>query len=230
MSTPDWFQHEGQLCCAEETYVHESAYVDEPCQIGHGTRIMHFCHIMANSVIGQHCQIGQHVTVASGVLIGHNVRVLNNTMVNSGVILEDDVYCGPSTVFLPLKYIRGDAGNVSTMHPTLVKRGASIGANTTIASGLTIGQFTFVESGSVIDRNIPDFALVYGNPFHLAGWRCECGQLLKFLVGDMTLCSRCGKKYARRAEMEVVQLTAKGTRHDSHIQSHSAIRDLKTFD
>jgi UDP-2-acetamido-3-amino-2,3-dideoxy-glucuronate N-acetyltransferase len=229
MPAPEWFNQKFEVCCNEETYVHESAYIDEPCEIGHGTSVMHFSHISANTVIGAHCQIGQNVTIASGVFIGDNVRVLNNTLLNSGVILENDVYCGPSTVFAPLKYIRGEAGNVSSIQPTLVKRGASIGANTTIASGFTIGQFTFVESGSVVDRNVPDFAVVYGNPIQFAAWRCECGQTIKFRIAETTVCSRCGKKYARQSETEIVQLSAGGTTHDSHIQSHSTIPHFKTF-
>lgn len=229
MQTPEWFSQLFDLCCNEETYIHESAYVDEPCQIGHGTSIMHFCHIMANSVIGSHCQIGQNVTVASGVLIGNNVRILNNTLLNSGVILESDVYCGPSTVFTPLKYIRGEAGNISSIQPTLVKRGTSIGANTTVASGFTIGQHTFIESGSVIDRNVPDFAIVYGNPVQFAGWRCECGQTLKFQIAESTVCLRCGKKYIRQSETEIVQLMPGSTARDSNIQSHSTIRNFKNL-
>lgn len=226
--TPDWFNRNFDVCCSEEPFIHESTYVDEPCQIGHGTSILHFCHIMANSVIGQHCQIGHNVTIASGVLIGDSVRVMNNAMLNSGVILEDDVYCGPSTVFAPLKHIRGDAGNISAIHPTLVKRGATIGANTTVASGFSIGQHTFVESGSVIDRNIPDFALVYGNPIQFAGWRCECGQVLRF-QNDTTTCSQCGKAYARQTEMEIIQLMPGSTTHDSNIQSRSSIRRFETL-
>ncbi len=228
MPTREWFDHH-QPCCQEETFIHESAYVDEPVEIGHGTSIMHFTHVMANSMIGNHCQIGHNVTIASGVLIGHNVRVLNNAMLSSGVIMEHDVYCGPATVFTALKYIRGEAGNISTIHPTLVKRGASIGANTTVATGLTIGQFAFVESGSVIDRNIPDFAIVCGNPVQFSGWRCECGQTLKFVIQDITSCSRCGRKYTRQSESEIVQLTSGSTAHDSHIQSRSTIRSIETF-
>lgn len=229
MTTPQWYSQTFDRCCDQETFVHESAYVDEPCQIGHGTSIMHFSHVMAHSVIGEHCQIGQNVTIASGVMIGNNVRVMNNTMLNSGVIIEDDVYCGPSTVVIPLKYMRGEAGNISTIQPTLMKRGASIGANTTIAAGLTIGQQSFIESGSVIDRNIPDFALVYGNPVQFAGWRCECGQVLKFSIADTTMCAPCGKKYARQSETVIVQLTSGSTASDSNIQSRSTIRKFENF-
>ncbi len=229
MPMPEWFHQSIVTCCNEETFIHESAYIDEPCQIGHGTNIMHFCHIMSNSVIGSHCQIGHNVTIASGVLVGNNVRVLNNAMLNSGVILEDEVFCGPSTVFAPLKYMRGEAGNISTIHPTLVKHGANIGAQTTIASGLTIGQHTFVESGSVIDRNIPDFALVCGNPVQFAGWRCECGQILKFSGKDQTTCPRCGKQYIQQSEVEIIQLATGSSTHDPHIQPSSTIRDFEEF-
>lgn len=228
MKGPDYFDRHNDSCCVDDVFIHESSYIDEPCQIGHGTNILHFCHIMANSVIGSHCQIGQHVTIASGVLIGNNVRVLNNAMLNSGVILENNVYCGPSTVIAPLKHMRGEAGNVSSIHPTLIKRGANIGPNTTIASGFIVGQHTFIESGSVIDRNIPDFALVYGNPIQFAGWRCECGQVLKFKK-DRATCPRCEKQYARQSEEEIIQLMPGGTRHDSNLQSSSAISDIKSL-
>ncbi len=229
MAHPDWFQDPGEPCCDKEIFVHESSYVDEPCQIGHATHVMHFCHLMQNSMIGRHCQIGHNVTIASGVLVGNHVRILNNALLSSGVIMEDNVYCGPSTVFTPLKYIRGEAANISSIQPALVKRGASIGANTTIAAGLTIGQHAFVESGSVVDRNIPDFAIVYGNPVQFAGWRCECGQSLKFSIAETTQCPRCGKKYARHSEMEVVALTPEGKVHDSHIQPASPIHMVEKF-
>ncbi len=227
----EWFppNHALDNCCNEEIFVHESAYVDEPCQIGHGTSIMHFTHVMANSVIGHHVQIGHHVTIASGVFIGNNVRVQHNTVLNSGLILENDVHCGAATVFAPLKTIRGEAANISSIQPTLVKRGSTIGPHSTIAAGFIIGQHSFIESGSVIDRNIPDFALVYGNPVQFAGWRCECGQRLKFSIADMTVCSRCGKKYARQTDTEIVQLTAGSSARDSHIQSRSAIRNFEGF-
>ncbi len=224
MPTPEWLKGRLEVCCNEEAFIHESSYVDEPCQIGHGSSIMHFSHIMANSVIGSHCQIGQHVTIHPGVFIGNNVRILNNTLLNSGVIIEDDVYCGPSTIVAPLKYIRGEAANISTIQPTLIRRNASIGANTTVAAGFTLGQFSFIEAGSVVDRNVPDFALVYGNPLQFAGWRCECGQLIKFTIANITSCSRCGKRYSRQSDTEIVQLRSGSTPHDSNIQSRSTIR------
>jgi UDP-2-acetamido-3-amino-2,3-dideoxy-glucuronate N-acetyltransferase len=205
MSISHGFNQHQEICCAEETFIHESAYVEEPCEIGHATHVMPFCHLMANSVIGSHCQIGHHVTIASGVLIGNNSRILNNAMLSSGVIMENDVYCGPSVVFMPLKYLRGEARHVSSVQPALVKRGASLGANTTIASGFTIGQFAFVEAGSVVDKNVPDFAVVCGNPLSFVTWRCECGQKLKFTIADSTTCMRCGKKYLRKSEAEIIQ-------------------------
>lgn len=191
----------------DEPFIHASAFVDTPCQIGMGTHIMHFSHVMANSVIGYRCQIGHNVMISSGVMIGDNVRVLNNTSLSSGVILEDDVYCGPSTVFTPLKYVRANAGPVSTIKPTLVKQGSSIGANTTIAGGFTIGQHCFIESGSVVDRAIPDYALVRGNPITIIGWRCECGNALTFSrsrTNPIAECQECGLRYEQCAEYSVI--------------------------
>ena len=193
----------------EEPFIHASAFVDTPCQIGLGTHIMHFSHVMANSVIGYHCQIGHNVIVSSGVMIGDNVHVLNNTVLSSGVILEDDVYCGPSTVFTPLKYVRANADPISTIQPTLVKQGSSIGANTTIAGGFTIGHHCFIESGSVVDRAIPNYALARGNPITIIGWRCECGSTLSFSRSrtcPKAECPECGLQYEQCDEFTVIKL------------------------
>lgn len=201
-----FFEHGFEDSRAESAYIHESSYVDSPCRIGEHTAILHFSHVMANSIIGDHCHIGHNVTISSGVLIGNHVRVMNNALLNGGVILEDEVYCGPSSVFVPLKNARGGKGSISKVSPTLVRRGAHIGANTTIANGFTIGLHTFVEAGTVIDRNIPDYALVSGNPLRFTGWRCECGERLKFKEDTTVACATCGKGYRQKSERKIVQI------------------------
>jgi UDP-2-acetamido-3-amino-2,3-dideoxy-glucuronate N-acetyltransferase len=203
---------------AESAYIHESSYVDSPCRIGENTSILHFSHIMPNAIIGDNCHIGHNVTIGSGVIIGNNVRVMNNAMLNSGVILENDVYCGPSAIFAALKHVRAQKGSISAVSPTVVRRGAHIGANTTLATGFTIGQHTFIEAGSVIDRNIPDFALVYGNPLKFVGWRCECGERLKF-AQEIAECKSCGKTYTQKSERKVIQLREE----DAEVQRSSGL-------
>lgn len=189
---------------AKSAFIHESSYVDSPCLIGEHTAILHFTHIMAHAIIGSHCHIGHNVTIGSGVVIGNHVRILNNTLLNSGVILEDNVYCGASTIFTALNRIRGRSRTISPISPTLVKSGANIGANTTVAAGVTIGQHSFVEAGSVVDNNIPDFALVYGNPVRFEGWRCQCGECLTFHK-DKAYCKHCGKRYTQYSEFKILQ-------------------------
>ena len=180
--------------------IHESSYVDEPCTIGNGTRIWHFCHIMAHATIGERCSIGQNVVVASRVRIGNNVKIQNNVSIYEGVELEDDVFCGPSMVFTNVVTPRsGTPRNRPTdYHRTLVKRGASIGANATIVCGVTIGEFAFIGAGSVITRDVPAYALVYGNPGRIHGYACECGVGLA-VAGDTCVCAECGRRYEKRA-------------------------------
>jgi len=230
MTNPSYHYTPDQACCDEALFIHETAYVDEPCQIGHGTYIMHFSHVMAHSIIGHHCQIGHHVTVSEGVVLGNNVKLMHNTVLTTGVILEEDVVCGPSTVFAPLKHIRGQGGNISTLQPTLIKRGTLLGPNTTVANGFTVGQYSVVEAGSVVDRNIPDFALVCGNPVQFVGWRCVCGSSLQFTIAETTTCPRCSKKYARQSPHRIVPLTAGGFARDSYIQPRSSIRTSERHD
>jgi UDP-2-acetamido-3-amino-2,3-dideoxy-glucuronate N-acetyltransferase len=188
---------------AESAFIHPSSYVDSPCVIGERTHIAHFSHVMATAIIGNDCHIGHNVTIAAGVVVGDNVRVMNNTLLMSGVILENDVYCGPSTVFTPLKRVRSHSQVMSKVSPTVVRRGSVIGPNTTVATGFTIGQFCFVEAGSVIDRNIPDYASATGNPLRLVAWRCACGTLLEFKQAALTTCTGCSQHYAKRSEIKI---------------------------
>ncbi len=180
-------------------FVHESAYVDEGAKIGRGTRIWHFSHVMAGAEIGERCSLGQNVFVARGVKIGNNVKIQNNVSVYEGVILEDDVFCGPSCVFTNVRTPRSAfPRNTSADYvPTRVKRGATIGANATIVCGVTIGEWAFVAAGAVVTKDVPPYALVAGVPARRIGWACECGVPLR-PDGMEATCSNCGRRYVER--------------------------------
>lgn len=182
----------------KDYFVHESAYVDEPCEIGTGTKIWHFCHVMAHAKIGERCNFGQNVLIAPHTSIGNNVKIQNNVSVYEGVVLEDDVFCGPSMVFTNVNTPRSHVNRRGEYLPTLVKQGASIGANATVVCGSTIGRFAFIGAGSVITKDIPDYALVYGNPARVQGWVCQCGIRLQFDTSfdEMAIsCQTCGSRY-----------------------------------
>lgn len=180
-------------------FVHESSYVDEPCTIGKGTKIWHFCHVMKDSVIGENCNIGQNVVISPGVRLGNNVKIQNNVSVYTGVTLEDDVFCGPSCVFTnvttPRSHVRRNDPE-KDYAKTLVKRGATIGANATIVCGHTLGEYAFVGAGAVVTKDVPPYAMVYGNPARIRGWACECGIKLTF-ENDQATCAACGKQYQK---------------------------------
>jgi UDP-2-acetamido-3-amino-2,3-dideoxy-glucuronate N-acetyltransferase len=174
--------------------VHSSAIVDEPCEIGEGTKIWHFSHVMANSRIGRDCILGQNVHVASGVRIGNNAKIQNNVSLYTGVELEDDVFCGPSMVFTNVLTPRSHVNRKAEYQKTLVKRGASLGANSTVVSGVTVGEYALVGAGAVVTKDVPDHALVVGVPARQVGWVCQCGVRLE--VADRTaLCPSCGATY-----------------------------------
>ena len=179
-------------------FVHESSSIDEGASIGAGTRIWHFCHVMPRTTIGERCNIGQNVFVASEVRIGSNVKIQNNVSLYTGVIVEDDVFLGPSMVFTNVVNPRSHVNRKDEYKTTLVQRGATIGANATILCGITLGRYCFVGAGAVVTRNIPDYALVYGNPARLRGWMCECGIELDFREEQSrqtATCTICGKRY-----------------------------------
>jgi UDP-2-acetamido-3-amino-2,3-dideoxy-glucuronate N-acetyltransferase len=185
----------------ENYFVHESSYVDEPCEIGEGTKIWHFSHVMAGSRIGRRCNIGQNVVVSPGVTIGDNVKIQNNVSIYTGVELEDDVFCGPSMVFTNVTNPRSHVSRKDEYRRTLVKQGASIGANATVVCGHTIGRYAFIGAGAVVTRDVPDYAMVVGNPGRLAGWMCQCGVKLDLTreaqPDKETACSACGAIYAK---------------------------------
>jgi len=176
-------------------FVHESSYIDEPCQIGDGTKIWHFSHVMKNAVIGKNCNIGQNVVVSPDVVLGNNVKVQNNVSIYTGVICEEDVFLGPSMVFTNVVNPRSHIIRRSEYQRTLVKKGASIGANAVIVCGNDIGRFAFIGAGAVITKPVPDYALVVGNPGRTVGWMCQCGIRLNFKASKEAQCSACSKEY-----------------------------------
>jgi len=179
-------------------FVHESSYVDDGCRIGAGTKIWHFSHIMSGAVLGERCNIGQNVVISPHVVLGNNVKVQNNVSIYTGVILEDDVFCGPSMVFTNVVNPRSHVVRKDEYRQTRVGRGASFGANCTVVCGHDVGKYAFIGAGAVVTKNIPDYALVVGNPGRIAGWMCECG--IKLSSGPAppahATCSACGLSYA----------------------------------
>ncbi|MBM7649372.1 UDP-2-acetamido-3-amino-2,3-dideoxy-glucuronate N-acetyltransferase [Bacillus ectoiniformans] len=181
---------------SKSVYVHKSAYVDEGAQIGNDTKVWHYSHIMPNAVIGARCSLGQNVFVANRVAIGNNVKIQNNVSVYEGVVLEDDVFCGPSMVFTNVKTPRSafPRNTSDDYKETRVKKGASIGANATIVCGVTIGECAMVAAGAVVTKDLPDYALVAGVPAKHIGWVCACGERLE-IVSFQSTCSHCGRGY-----------------------------------
>jgi UDP-2-acetamido-3-amino-2,3-dideoxy-glucuronate N-acetyltransferase len=176
-------------------FVHESAYVDQPCQIGKGTKIWHFCHVMQNTVIGKGCIFGQNVLVANDVKIGNNVKVQNNVAIYTGVECEDDVFLGPSMVFTNVTNPRSAVVRRGQYAKTVVKKGASIGANATIVCGHDIGEYAFIGAGAVVTKNVPAYALMVGNPARQIGWMSQYGHRLEFNAEGLASCPESNQQY-----------------------------------
>jgi len=178
-----------------EYFAHESAFIDEGCTIGKGTKVWHFSHIMSNCTLGENCNIGQNVVISPDVVLGKNVKVQNNVSIYTGVVCEDDVFLGPSMVFTNVMNPRSAVNRRGEYLKTVVKKGASIGANATIVCGHDIGEFAFVGAGAVVTKHIPAYALVVGNPARQMGWMSEFGHRLEFNSAGSATCPESGEKY-----------------------------------
>ena len=187
-------------------FVHESSYVDDGCEIGEGTKIWHFCHVQSGARIGKGCSLGQNVNVSNNVIVGDGCKLQNNVSLYEGVELENNVFCGPSCVFTNdltprAKYPKGRAN----YKRTLIREGASIGANATVVCGHTVGRCALIGAGAVVACNVPDFALMLGVPARIAGYACRCGERMHFEDGT-AVCVACGRKYEMNENLEVKEL------------------------
>ena len=186
---------------SEKSYfAHESSYIDNNVKIGANSKIWHFSHIMSGTCIGEGCNIGQNVVAGPDVNIGNGCKIQNNVSIYKGVTLEDDVFCGPSMVFTNVFNPRANIRRMDEARPTLVRQGASLGANCTVVCGVVIGKYAFVGAGAVVTRNVPDHALVFGNPARQKGWVCKCGEKLNLKLS----CAACGLFYTETPEGLVV--------------------------
>ena len=182
----------------QEYFAHETAIIDEGCTIGEGTRIWHFSHVMSGCAIGTNCNIGQNVVISPGVILGNNVKVQNNVSVYTGVICDDDVFLGPSCVFTNVTNPRSAVNRKSQYAKTRVGKGATIGANATIVCGHDIGAYAFIGAGAVVTKNVPDYALLVGNPARQLGWMSEFGHRLHFDKEGVAECPESHDKYLLR--------------------------------
>ncbi len=176
-------------------FAHETAVIDEGCKIGKGTKIWHFSHIMSNCEIGENCNFGQNVVVSPDVKLGNNVKVQNNVSIYTGVICEDDVFLGPSMVFTNVINPRSSVNRKSEYAKTIVRKGATIGANATIVCGIEIGEFAFIGAGAVVVKDVPAYALIVGNPARQIGWMSEFGHRLNFDNNGIAVCPESKEKY-----------------------------------
>ena len=183
--------------------IHASSYIDDPVTIGEGTKIWHFCHILGNVTIGAGCSIGQNVMIGPRVTIGANCKIQNNVSVYEGVTLEDDVFCGPSCVFTNVTNPRAEIARKDEFRPTLVQRGATIGANATIVCGTTLGPYCFIGAGAVVTRDVPAFALMVGAPARQIGWMSHDGERL----GPDLVCPRSGRRYREAGPQQLEEVS-----------------------
>ena len=183
--------------CTDDIFIHPTAVVDPGARIGRGCKIWHFSHVMCGAVLGDICNLGQNVMIASGVTIGRNVKIQNNVSLYEGVICEDDVFLGPSCVFTNVRNPRSEISRRGNYEKTIVRRGATIGANATVVCGVTIGCYAFIAAGCVVTHNVPDYAVVIGVPSRQIGWMSRYGHMLEFDCNDNAVCPESGIKYHR---------------------------------
>jgi UDP-2-acetamido-3-amino-2,3-dideoxy-glucuronate N-acetyltransferase len=185
----------GSIFVSEKKYfVHESSYVDDGVEMGEGTKIWHFSHILSDTSIGEECNIGQNVVIGPGVKVGKGCKIQNNVSVYKGVTLKDYVFCGPSMVFTNVFNPRAEIKRMDEVRETVVGRGATIGANATVICGNPIGRYALIGAGAVVTKEVPDFALIVGNPAKLVGWVCQCAEKLD-VSKDKICCVACGREY-----------------------------------
>ena len=179
------------------SFIHKSSYIDENVEIGEGTNIWHFSHIQSGAIIGTNCSIGQNVNIGNNVKIGHSVKIQNNVSIYEGVELEDYVFCGPSMVFTNIRVPRSEFPQKGSKYyeKTLIKKSASIGANATIVCGLTLGKHAFIGAGAVVTKDVPDYAIIVGNPGRIVGWMSEGGEKLIFDENGKAFCKKSNKWY-----------------------------------
>jgi len=187
---------------SSDYFVHETALIDDGTKIGKGSKIWHFSHVLSGSKVGENCNIGQNAVIGPDVTIGNGCKIQNNISVYKGVTLEDGVFCGPSMVFTNVYNPRAEIRKMDQVRPTLVKKGATLGANCTIVCGVTIGRYAFIGAGAVVTKNVRDYALVVGNPGKQIGWMCECGERLT----DNLECLACGKFYQKTENNNLTQI------------------------
>jgi UDP-2-acetamido-3-amino-2,3-dideoxy-glucuronate N-acetyltransferase len=190
----------------KEYFAHETAVIDEGCRIGKGTKIWHFTHVMSGAVVGERCNLGQNVVVSTDVTLGRNVKVQNNVSIYTGVICEDDVFLGPSMVFTNVINPRSHILRRDQYQPTIVRRGASIGANATIVCGNEIGEFAFIGAGAVVTKPVPPFALIVGNPGRLVGYMSEHGHRLRFDEKGIATCPEGKDRYQLLEDGKVIKI------------------------
>lgn len=223
--TDEHAQQSSAPSISPQAIIHETAWVDTPCQIGAGSAVMHFSHIMAHAMIGNGCHIAQHVTIYEGVLLGNQVKVMENARLNSGVIMEDGATCGPSVSICGLSQLRANKANIARIAPTLIRKAARLGPNSTIASGVTVGQHAFIEANTVVDKTVGDYAIVSGNPLKIIGYRCQCGATLpikpKALSQHNTIrCEQCDDQYHTVAHQGKQTLVASNPKPASQLFTH----------
>ena len=206
-----------------EIFVHDTAVVDQGARIGHGTRIWHFAHIFAKAVIGQNCSFGQNTMVAGDVLIGNNVKVQNNVAVYSGTTIEDDVFLGPSCVLTNVSNPRSQVVRRGVYEPTLLRRGATVGANATVVCGTTLGRYCFVAAGAVVTKDVPDYALMAGVPARQVGWMSRHGHRLEFSKEGTATCAESGLKYQKRDQGATESVYCVDMQEDSSLPDNLAI-------